>query len=64
LSEALAVTLIVPETVAPEAGEVMLTVGGVLSGLGHVKPGIHSDICAKAWDGIHAKPKIANRAAA
>src|SRR5712691_7161144 len=31
LSEALAVTLIVPETVAPEAGEVMLTVGAVVS---------------------------------
>src|SRR2546422_965629 len=31
LSEALAVTLIVPETVAPETGEVMLTVGDVVS---------------------------------
>jgi hypothetical protein len=34
LSEALALTLIVPDTVAPEAGEVMLTVGGVVSGGG------------------------------
>src|SRR6266851_1340670 len=33
LSEALAVTLIVPETLAPEAGEVMLTVGAVASKL-------------------------------
>src|SRR6266705_770178 len=33
LSEALAVTLIVPETVAPEAGELMLTVGPVASKL-------------------------------
>src|SRR5438445_5372962 len=32
LSEALAVTLVVPPTVAPETGEVMLTVGGVASG--------------------------------
>src|SRR5439155_327802 len=31
LSEALAVTVIVPETVAPPAGEVMLTVGAVVS---------------------------------
>src|SRR2546426_6541291 len=31
LSEALAVTVIVPGTVAPEAGEVMLTVGAVVS---------------------------------
>src|SRR5205807_1799558 len=31
-SEALAVTLVVPPTVAPETGEVMLTVGGVVSG--------------------------------
>src|SRR5467141_3104277 len=31
LSEALAVTVIVAETVAPEAGEVMLTVGAVVS---------------------------------
>jgi len=31
LSEALAVTLIVPATMVPEAGEVMLTVGGVVS---------------------------------
>src|SRR5258708_5028019 len=34
LSEALAVTLVVPETVAPEAGAVMLTEGGVVSGGG------------------------------
>src|SRR5437899_7543081 len=34
LSAALAVTVIVPETVAPLAGEVMLTVGGVVSGGG------------------------------
>src|SRR2546429_8954320 len=34
LSEALAVTLVVPPTVAPEIGEVMLTVGGVVSGGG------------------------------
>src|SRR5258705_2297090 len=34
LSEALAVTLVVPETVAPEAGAVILTVGGVVSGGG------------------------------
>src|SRR5438128_1489585 len=33
LSEALAVTLIVPETLAPEAGELMLTVGPVASKL-------------------------------
>src|SRR5207245_2084060 len=32
LSAALAVTVTVPETVAPLAGEVMLTVGGVVSG--------------------------------
>src|SRR6266853_1200398 len=31
LSEALAVTLVAPETVAPEAGDVTLTVGGVVS---------------------------------
>ena len=31
MSEALAVTLVVPPTVAPETGEVMLTVGGVVS---------------------------------
>src|SRR6266853_2066750 len=31
LSEALAVTLVVPETVAPEAGDVTLIVGGVVS---------------------------------
>src|SRR5712664_4186468 len=31
LSEALAVTVIVPETLAPDAGEVMLTVGAVVS---------------------------------
>src|SRR5437762_4803490 len=31
LSEALAVTLIVPATMVPEAGEVMLTAGGVVS---------------------------------
>src|SRR6267143_17210 len=31
LSEALAVTLIVPATMVPGAGEVMLTVGGVVS---------------------------------
>ena len=34
LSEALAATVIVPETVAPEPGEVMLTVGKVVSGGG------------------------------
>src|SRR6266513_3538495 len=34
LSEALAVKLIVPETVAPETGDVMLTAGGVVSGGG------------------------------
>jgi hypothetical protein len=34
LSEALAVTTVVLETVAPEAGEVMLTAGGVVSGGG------------------------------
>jgi hypothetical protein len=34
LSEALAVRLVVPETVAPEAGVVMLTVGSVVSGGG------------------------------
>src|SRR6266480_582296 len=48
--------LIVPNTVAPEAGEVMLTVGGVLSGGGHVKPGIHGRNCANARDGIQVKP--------
>src|SRR5947207_8361027 len=32
LSAALAVTEVVPETVAPDAGAVMLTVGGVMSG--------------------------------
>ena len=31
LSEALAVTVIVPETLAPKAGEVMLTDGAVVS---------------------------------
>ena len=34
LSEAEALMVVVPETVAPEAGEVMLTVGGVVSGGG------------------------------
>src|SRR6266513_403930 len=34
LSEALAVKLVVPETVAPETGDVMLTAGGVVSGGG------------------------------
>src|SRR5436309_539311 len=34
LSEALALTAVVPDTVAPPAGEVMLTVGGVVSGGG------------------------------
>src|SRR5258705_3196619 len=34
LSEALAVTLVVPKTVAPEAGAVIFTVGGVVSGGG------------------------------
>ena len=34
LSEALAVTLIVPETIDPGAGDVMLTAGGVVSGGG------------------------------
>src|SRR6266853_2085438 len=34
LSEALAVTLVVPEMVAPEPGDVTLTVGGVVSGGG------------------------------
>ena len=34
LSEAEALTVVVPETVAPEAGEVMLTDGGVVSGGG------------------------------
>jgi hypothetical protein len=34
LSEALAVKLVVPETVAPAAGDVTLTVGGVVSGGG------------------------------
>src|SRR5258705_9649522 len=34
LSDALAVTLVVPETVAPEAGAVILAVGGVVSGGG------------------------------
>jgi len=33
VSEAEAVTLIVPETVAPAVGEVMATVGGVISGV-------------------------------
>jgi hypothetical protein len=31
LSDALAVTVIVPETVEPDEGDVMLTVGGVVS---------------------------------
>src|SRR5437016_5428841 len=34
LSEALAVTVMVPETVEPDEGDVMLTVGGVVSGGG------------------------------
>src|SRR6266516_110387 len=34
LSEALAFTVIVPATVAPDKGDVMLTVGGVVSGGG------------------------------
>ena len=34
LSDAEALTVVVPETVAPEAGDVMLTVGGVVSGGG------------------------------
>src|SRR6266480_2839997 len=61
LSEASAVTVIVPETVAPDAGDVILTVGGVVSG-GHVKPGTH-DNCAKAWSGIQAKLEISSRTA-
>ena len=62
LSEASAVTVIVPETVAPDAGDVILTVGGVVSGGGggHVKPGIHGN-CAKAWSGIQARLKIRSR---
>ncbi|OLE66802.1 MAG: hypothetical protein AUG09_05650 [Acidobacteria bacterium 13_1_20CM_2_68_7] len=34
LSEAEALTVVVPETVAPDAGALMLTVGGVVSGGG------------------------------
>ena len=34
LSDALALTVMVPETVAPFAGEVIDTVGGVVSGAG------------------------------
>src|SRR5229473_521268 len=49
-------TVNVPETVAPDAGDVILTVGGVVSG-GHVKPGTHGN-CAKACSGIQAKLKI------
>jgi hypothetical protein len=67
LSEASAVTLIVPETVAPDAGDVILTVGGVVSG-GHVKPGTHGNgtcgTCAKAWSGIQAELKITNNGVA
>jgi hypothetical protein len=43
LSAALAVTVVVPPTVAPEAGDVMLTVGGEVSGGGQVKPGMHGN---------------------
>jgi hypothetical protein len=65
LSEAVAVTLIVPETVLPDAGDVMLTVGGVVSGLGHVMPGRHGNCnCAKAWGGIQATLKITNNGVA
>ena len=58
LSDAVAVTVIVPETVAPEAGDVILTVGGVVSGGGHVKPGMHSN-CADAC-GTNQAPLIIN----
>jgi len=52
--------VIVPEAVVPDAGDVILTVGGVVSG-GHVKPGTHYyDNCAKAWSGIQAELKITN----
>src|SRR2546423_13046865 len=63
LSEASAVTVIVPETVAPDAGDVILTVGGSVSLGGHVKPGIHGN-CAKALGGTQAKLKISSRTAA
>jgi hypothetical protein len=62
-SDAVALMLIVPETVAPEAGDVMLTVGGMVSGLGHVISGRHGN-WAKAWSGMQARLKIASRAAA
>src|SRR5439155_1699744 len=63
LSEASAVTVIVPETVAPDAGDVIRTVGGVVSLGGHVTPGMHGN-CAKALGGTQAEPKISSRAAA
>jgi len=57
LSDAVAVTVIVPETVAPEAGDVMLTVGGLVSGLGHVRPGMHGN-WAEACGANQAPPAI------
>jgi hypothetical protein len=63
LSEASAVTVIVPETVAPDAGDVILAVGGMVSPGGHVKPGIHGN-CANAFGGTQAKLKISSRTAA
>src|SRR5258706_14293133 len=63
LSEASAVTVIVPETEAPDAGDVILTVGGVVSLVGHVKPGIHGN-CANALAGSQAKLKISSRTVA
>src|SRR2546428_70922 len=65
LSEASAATVIVPETVAPDAGDVILTVGGVVSGLGHVNPGKHgTGNCSRASSGIQARLKMRSRAAA
>ena len=57
LSEAEALTVIVPETVAPDAGDVMLTVGGVVSGGGEDGPPLvtskaSTTIQADALDGF------------
>jgi hypothetical protein len=60
LSEASAVTVIVPETVAPDAGDVMLTVGAVVSLGGHVKPGIHGN-CAKGLAGTQVELRTSSR---
>src|SRR5439155_7936944 len=52
----LALTGTVPETVCPEAGDVIVTI--------RLPPGSGGSICANAWGAIQATPKTINRAAA